>query len=188
MNASRFKFFRTRFRTAIILLAFCFAPVCAVRAQVMDDKEAKLKTAFVLKFALYVEWPQDTFGSPTNPIVFGVFGRDPFGPTFDATMQGQTLDKHPVEVRHPRNLTEALECHVLFISASERDRLRTLVPRLRTRPILTVSDMDGFAALDGMIGLKRKQGAMRFDINRHAAEAAGLKISSKLLNLADELK
>jgi hypothetical protein len=39
-----------------------------------------------------------------------------------------------------------------------------------------------------MILLKKKQGMMRFDINREAAEKAGLKISSKLLKLADNYR
>jgi hypothetical protein len=171
-----------------LVLAVILATVSCARAQTSDETEMKLKAAFVLKFTLYIEWPENAFASPTNAIIFGVLGRDPFGKNLDATMQGQAVDKHPVVVKRGRTLAELGDCHVLFVSASERDRLRALWPRLQDKPILTVSDMDGFMASGGMIGLKRKQGAMRFDINRRAAEAAGLKISSRLLKLGDEVR
>ena len=120
----------------------------------------------------------------------GVLVRSPdsFGKVLDAALEGQSLDKRPVQVKHGRTVAELLDCQIVFVCASERDRLRAALPRLRTKPILTVSDMDGFTTAGGMIGLKRKQGAMRFDINRQAAEAAGLKISSQLLKLADEVR
>lgn len=147
-----------------------------------------MKAAFVLKFALYVEWPKSAFTSPTNAIVFGVLGRDPFGKNFDATMHGQTVDRHPVVVKRGRTPAELGDCHVIFVSASERERWRALLPLLQERPILTISDIEDFTASSGMIGLKRKQGAIRFDINRRAAETAGLKISSRLLKLAEEVR
>lgn len=171
-----------------LLPIFLLALTLAASAQATDEKETKLKAAFVLKFALYVEWPESAFGSPTNPIVFGVLGRDPFGQIMDATMQGQTIDRHPVIVKRARTAVELLDCHVVFVSAAERDKVKTLLPQLRGKPILTVSDMDGFTSAGGMIGLKKKQGVIRFDINRQAAESAGVKISSKLLQLGDVVR
>jgi hypothetical protein len=182
-SISRAKIASLRFLAVAIVITM----VSAARAQTTDETELKLKAAFVLKFALYVEWPENRFTSPTNAIVFGVLGRDPFGKNLDATMQGQTVDKHPVLVRRGRTLADLGDCHVIFVSASERDRWPARSSRLLGRPILTISDIEGFTTTGGMIGLKRKQGAIRFDINRRAAEAAGLKISSRLLKLGDEV-
>ena len=42
---------------------------------------------------------------------------------------------------------------VLFISNSEAEQLEKLFAQLRTSPTLTVSDIDGFAKIGGMIGL-----------------------------------
>jgi hypothetical protein len=171
-----------------VAIAIVISTLSVAHAQTSDETELKLKAAFVLKFALYVEWPASAFASPTNAIVFGVLGRDPFGKSFDVTMQGQTVDKHPVVVKRGRTLAELGDCHVIFVSASERDRLRSQLPRLQDKPVLTISDVEGFTASGGMIELKRKPGAIRFDINRHAAEAASLKISSRLLKLAEEVR
>src|SRR5690242_17448888 len=83
-------------RCWIVALALAFslaAGFSAARAQGIDEKEAKLKAAFLLKFPLYVEWPKDAFDSPTNAIVFGVLARsgDPFGKIVEDALTGQTL-------------------------------------------------------------------------------------------------
>jgi hypothetical protein len=153
-----------------------------VRAQAIDEVEAKVKSAFLLNFARYVEWP-DT--NSANPIVIGVLGVDPFGRHLDSTVEGKTVERRPVHLKRSQNVSDLADCHVIFISASERTRLATILAHIGDKRILTVSDMDGFTAGGGMIQLKKKQNTMRFDINREAAEKVHLKISSKLLKLAD---
>jgi hypothetical protein len=172
---------------------FCLAlalprDLLAQDADVLETKEAKVKAAFLLNFARYVEWPENAFASTNSPIVIGVLGQDRLGRNLDLTVEGKTVERHPVQVKRGSRVDDLTDCHVVFVCASERDRLRATLTLLQTKPILTVSDMDGFATDGGMILLKKKQGMMRFDINREAAEKAGLKISSKLLKLADNYR
>ena len=55
---------------------------------------------------------------------------------------------------------------------------------LGSQPVLTVSDLPGFAQQGGVIGLVRQGGRLRFEINRGVAQAAGLRLSVDLLSLA----
>ena len=50
-------------------------------------------------------------------------------------------------------------------------------------PILTVSETDRFVQAGGIINLLIEQNKVHFEINAAAAKKAGLKVSSKLLNL-----
>jgi hypothetical protein len=189
---------RAQQTSKVIARTLCAALFClalalphAVFAQGADDletKEAKVKSAFLLNFARYVEWPENAFAATNSPIVIGVLGQDPLGRHLEETVEGKTVEKHPVHVKRGRRISELNDCHVLFVCVSERDRLRATLAQLQGKPILTVSDMDGFATDGGMILLKKKQGLMRFEINREAAERGGLKISSKLLKLADNYR
>jgi hypothetical protein len=52
---------------------------------------------------------------------------------------------------------------------------------------LTISDTPGFVQAGGIIELKLRAGRIRFDINQGAARQVGLKLSSQLLKLADEV-
>ncbi len=56
------------------------------------------------------------------------------------------------------------------------------------RGLLTVGEGDSFVREGGMIGFVIDNRRVRFDINQAAAEAAGLKISSKLLSVARGVK
>jgi hypothetical protein len=58
------------------------------------------------------------------------------------------------------------------------------VSRLGGAPVLVVSDEAHFASRGGMIGFFRDADRVRFEVNPAAAEAAGLRISSRLLGLA----
>ena len=176
-------------RAAVFCLALALPRVLPGQgADDLETKEARVKAAFLLNFARYVEWPENAFASTNSPIVIGVLGQDRLGRNLDLTVEGKTVEKRPVHVKRGRRVDDLNGCHVVFVCASERDRLRTTLVQLQTKPVLTVSDMDGFATDGGMILLKKKQGMMRFDINREAAEKAGLKISSKLLKLADNYR
>jgi hypothetical protein len=56
--------------------------------------EYKVKAAFILNFARFVEWPENAFATPTSDLVIGVLGRDdPFGVTLDETIRGKTVDR-----------------------------------------------------------------------------------------------
>lgn len=157
-------------------------------SQPNEDLEAKVKAGFLLNFARYVEWPAGAFASTNSPVIIGVLGLDNLGRNLDVTVEGKTVEAHPVQVKRARRLSDLGECHVLFICASERDRLPRIVSGLEGKPMLTVSDMEDFTNEGGMVLLKRKSGTMRFDINREVAEKAGLKISSKLLKLAENYR
>ena len=82
---------------------------------------------------------------------------------------------------HEGNLKE---CHVAYIAESEDRRLPQLLRAMRKLPVLTVSDIDGFAEAGGMLALVQNDDRLQFEVNRDAATLAGLRLSSQLLKLA----
>lgn len=175
---------------ALLLGVAGMVAVSTVRssAQVADDLEAKVKSGFLLNFARYVEWPATSFTSSNSPVTIGVLGQDSLGRNLDVTVEAKTVEGHPVQVKRGRRLADLEDAHVIFIAVSERERLRSVLAELEGKAVLTVSEVEGFTAAGGMIQLKKtRQGTMRFDINKDAADKARLKISSKLLKLADNL-
>jgi hypothetical protein len=83
----------------------------------------------------------------------------------------------------------ALEpCEILFISSSEMPHLPEILARLQRAPVLTVGEADRFARRGGMIGFFYENNRVRLEVNREAAESAGLRVSSKLLTVARLVK
>jgi hypothetical protein len=71
----------------------------------------------------------------------------------------------------------------VFVSASERGRLPEILSALGSKSVLTVSEVEEFAARGGVINFVLVDNRVRFEINPGAAKRSGLKISSELLRL-----
>jgi|SRR5450755_4372659 hypothetical protein len=67
------------FRVMALAALLSLAGATPTRGQANPSVEYQVKAAFVFNFAKFVEWPLDTFKSENAPIVFCVFGHDPFG-------------------------------------------------------------------------------------------------------------
>ena len=117
-----------------------------------------------------------------------VLGRDPFGNSLTSTVLNKTVDGRPVPYSILENGKEAGGCHVLFISSSERKTAAEIFSILDGSSVLTVGEMTQFAAHGGMVQFSLEDQQVRFDINLDVASSAGLKISAKLLTLAQIVK
>ena len=153
-------------------------------AQTASPSEYQIKAVFLFNFAQFVEWPPNAFPGPDAPLVIGILGDDPFGDYLDETVRGETINDHPMTVERYRSVEDVGTCHMLFISGSETAHLETVLDKLKGRAILTVGEMDNFATRGGIIRFMTDHNRIRLQINRRAAGAAGLKLSSKLLRPA----
>lgn len=146
--------------------------------------EYQLKAAVLVNLAKFVEWPANAFAGPGAPLVIGVVGQDPFGGWLDQATAGQTVAGHPVQVQRLSPTSPLTQAQVLFVSRSEQARLPKVLEAVRGEPRLTVSDAPGFAAQGGMIGLVLREATVRFEVNLPVLQAAGLRLSSKVLKYA----
>jgi hypothetical protein len=152
-------------------------------AQSVD--EYRIKAAFLYNFAKFVEWPAQAFKSPSDPIVIGVVGKNPFGNALSEAVAGKTWGGRAFQVREVVDAPQAASCQIVFISASERKRLRLLLNWIRNSAVLTVGETDNFASEGGIINFKIDAGTVRLQINVEAARKQELHISAKLLSLAE---
>ena len=171
-------------RTAWAVVWLLLASLLTMPGQESLSVANKVKAAMLYNFTKYVEWPASSFPAPTSPLVIGVLGKDPLVSEIDSTLTGKAVEKRVLAVRQFSDVSEVKGCHVVFICASERKRLPKILEQLKKDSALTVSDVEGFVEEGGMIGFRKEANTIRFDINQATAEKAGLKVSSKLLQLA----
>ena len=168
-----------------LLLGFVGALACGFgpRADAAERPEHEVKAAFLYNFGKYVRWPKDASGAD-DTFVIAILGADPFGAALDDIVRGNRIDNRPVTVRRVSKVGELEGCEVLYISASEAPRLRSILAALPQAPILTVSDVPQFVERGGMIGLVMANRRVQFEVNAEAAERAGLMLGSQLMRLA----
>jgi hypothetical protein len=170
----------------LALAAMSALAVCANAEQPVTD-EYQVKAAFLYNFAKFVEWPSATLGSP-RPFAICVLGQDPFGRTLEDTVNGKAVGEKALVVRRLSEVKAAAHCQILFVSSSERKRFGAILGELRTGGVLTVGETDGFIEEGGVINLKLDGGKIQIQINLNAAEQADVRISSKLLSLAEVIR
>jgi hypothetical protein len=167
----------------IVLFAVAFHACSGPAWAQSTADEYHVKAAFIFHFAQLVEWPADA-SRESNTLLLCTLGDDPFGGELENTIQGKQIGSRILRIRHLGPSQDTRGCNVLFISKNEGNRISSLLGNLRSAPVLTVGDADGFLGAGGMIRLFLEGNKVRFEINRQAAEMARLRISSQLLLLA----
>jgi len=145
-----------------------------------NANEYQVKAAFLYNLARMVEWPNE---NSSAPLVMCFMGEDVFGNTTDG-ISTKTIRNRPIAFRKNVTLREVEICHILYISASERNNIASVSKALASRAILTVGDFDDFTARGGMVNLTRDNERINIEVNLKRVEKTGLKISSRLLTLA----
>ena len=166
---------------AAMTLAWCFL----AHAQTDEPRftEYEVKAAFIYNVAKFVEWPDERASDARNTINFCVFGADPFGKTL-SSIEGRIVRGKKMQTKPVRSLREARDCHMLFISASEKEQLPRILATVKGLPVLTIADASGFAQQGVMINFYMEQNKVRFEVNEDKAKDSKLSISSQLLKLA----
>ncbi len=167
----------------LILAGFALAAAPAPAPAEDGSKEYFVKAAFIYNFIKFTSWPGEKALSRQKNADICVLGGDPFGKAAAVFKEGSTpnLSLRMVGIS---DVHAAGACHILFISRSEEPRVLAHLGALTKEPVLTVSDIEGFAAKGGMVGFVEQQGKIRFVANLKAAESAGLKLDAQLLEIA----
>jgi hypothetical protein len=149
-------------------------------------KEREIEAVLLLNLTRFVEWPTNAVVDRTA-MVIGLIGRDPFGDFLSRAVAGERVNGKPILVEHCQSIQQALSCQVVFISSSERSRCREIVAHLKGHSVLTVSDMEDFARLDGgMIAFYvNAEHKVRLRLNVTSARAEQLSFSSKLIQVSE---
>jgi len=165
--------------------SLALVPAPDLAAQAARPSEYQVKAVFLFNFAQFVDWPPEAVADSQAPLTIGVLGENPFGDVLDATVRGERRGARSFVVRRYQRVEDIKICDILFISRPEGDRPEGVLADLKRRPILTVSDADGFAEHGGMIGFVTDRNRIRLKINLGVVQAAHLTISSKLLRVAE---
>ncbi len=177
----------SRLLPVLLLIAAIAAPCVNAAEAVKKAGEYDVKAVFLYNFTRFVDWPETAFADSTSPFVIVIVGDDPFGTSLDAAVSGETVRNRKLVIQRVPSSESIPRCHLLFVSRSEKDRLPEISRLVRERPTLVVSDIPRAAERGAMVNLV-VQDSVKMEINQSAAEAAGLRISSKLLGLATIVK
>ena len=182
-------FHKRRLFRGSILICIVLIDLFVVRCNWILSAEAErvseydVKAAFLLNFVKFVDWSDRMRGDTDKELILGIAGEDRFGNALNL-IRGAKVKNRTLVIKNVVDSNSLINCDILFISSSEKDRLPTLMAALKDLPILTVSEIEGFAQRGGIINFITVGKKIRFEINPDAAKQVGIHISSQLLQLA----
>jgi len=165
----------------LVVLGFASAmPLLAAEKAGVSDLEA----VYIFNFIRFTDWPEESGIKPAVHINLQVVG----DPAVLATMQA--IGEKPVAremglvVASCPSDSCIRNTSVLFVGNDEPDYER-LLALVAGRPVLTISDIPGFASHGGMIEIKHHNKKLTFIVNLQRVRQAGLYISAQLLALGE---
>ena len=174
-------------KTGFIALLLCLflAPHALIAEELTPTAaENEIKAVYIYNFIRFTEWPENA-QSPVQPKTLSILGNLSLLKTLkkDTFKQvGKSSNLHTHACQMPACLKES---HALFIDNSQKKQLKKIIRSLNNRPVLTMSDIPGFADKGGMIEMKNENNRVVFIVNLKAAFRAKLYISAQLLQLAE---
>ena len=179
--------FRRHFQSFVIIFISLFfitsfEPLQAASVSNTENKN-KLQAVYMYNFLKFVRWPDHNSHSRNNVFEICIIGKHPFGLLLDS-WKTKKIDNKKIHIQYFVTSENISQCHMAFIGQTDNGSYLNTLKNLEGKGILTVGENKKFAQQGGMIGFVMKRNRVRFNINRTIAQKQGLKIHSKLLELA----
>lgn len=151
--------------------------------------ENQIKAAYLYKFAAYVEWPPSAFAEANTPITIGVIGADEIVAELGNLRTDHSLvNDRAVEVKPLKPGESFSGVQILFIGRQQRQQLKQLLDNIQSQPILTVTESENALDAGSVINFIPIDDRIRFEVSVLHAERGGLKISARLLGVAQKIE
>ncbi len=175
-------------RMSLLVWSLCWPAWNSPAAQEGDALEQRVKAAYLYKFAGYVEWPSASFARADTPVTIAVMGDESLAAELDQAVAGRTVNDRRMIVRRLKAGESLAGVHILFVGRSEGARLPQLARATQPQSILTVTESDGALAQGSIINLVVLDRRIRFEVSLESAEKSKLKLSSRLLAVATQVR
>lgn len=175
------------FRKVIFVILFLSIFSSIPKSIFAQASDYEVKSFLLWKISDYIEWPRTAnMDDKSKPFIIAVLGKNPFGNLLDDLYStgGQKIKNKNVVIRYYKNVEEIDRCHILFISESEKKRLKDILSYTKTKPILTIGDTEEFGEKGVHINFYIAKNKTRFKLNELSVENDGFKVDFRLRNIA----
>lgn len=171
---------RTMFIRVYFLLGW-FTLSGIQQISIAADDQAQVKANYLYKLTSYVkEWPKKEEGD----FVFCVVGSQEVGEKLKNIISNKKLKERALRMKYITTAKQTQACEIVFIGKAQKSNIKQFI---KLNNILTVSDVDDFAAKGGIISFVEIEGKIRFHLNKTVATRIGLKFSSQFLKLVKKM-
>lgn len=160
------------------------APLSAhAKSQDVTDRQAQFMAVYLLHFANFIEWP---LASSTNEGQFNICSYAKGNVNmYIRELAGEKINNDSrINVLEAPSDEDLAQCQIVFFDTKNISLFHKIKQKTKERPILFVSDHQGFIKQGGTMEYFIEGNKLRFAVNITLAKNTGLILSSKLLRIA----
>ena len=141
-------------------------------------------SAYIARFTEFIEWPEPPETAVSNAFTICVFGNHPILAPLSKLRRLMNVANRPIEVYSINQPEEAAGCEIVFVPFAENNRTKDIHQHTAEKPVLVINEVPSTPTQGQLISLYTEGNRLRIRIHLNEAQAAGFKISSRLLKLA----
>ncbi len=145
-----------------------------------SDYSSNIKAAFIYNFTKYMNW----VSQDSTTFTIAIIGDSEITTLLQEIAQKRQVEHKQIQIKHIKNTDRDFDCHILFISATEKLHLGNIIEKTHGKNILTISEVDNALSNGVMINFINIDETIKFEINLQAMKKAQFKPSSQLLKVA----
>ncbi|MEO7276141.1 MAG: YfiR family protein [Vicinamibacterales bacterium] len=173
--------------TAGRVAAGLVATVLACTGQAVEGQSfavTELKAEIVSRFAPYIQWPAAALPLDA-PLLICVVNDQGVADALRRTIADRSVGGHKLAVTSLAADAPLPSCQMLYVTGP--DAMRS-VATVAAAPVFTMGDANDFVSTGGMVKLFRRNGRLCFEVNLEPIHRAGMKLSARVLVLADVVR
>ena len=166
------------------------APADAELVRAAEDPQrtlATIKADYLYQFLGYVEFTKSTLPQPDSPLVIGVIGADDVFNALADILPMRTINNRSVLRKRLTDSDSLAGIHLLFVGKKVDLTQSPLLKAALTSSVLLVTDAPNGLNAGAVFNFLMIGDHLRFEASLEAADRAGVKISSRVLTLAEHV-
>ncbi len=168
-------------KTYFILLLLSLFAFNTAKAQVGI---AKAQAMFIYNFCRLIQWPLDY---RNGDFVIGVLGQSDVHNQLEIYTKSKKVGFQDIVIKKYKDVSDIQQCHVLFVSYGRTNKLTDVVNAVSNYSTLVISEKRGAIDDGSAINFLIVQNKLKFEFKPDNATSHGLKVSSKLKEMAMKL-
>jgi len=174
------KYILRRICFVITLVLFCFVETHN-KAYAMPRDEGRMLANFIYNLIDHVKW------EPDQKVLICSYGYDKVSEALgniDVSKYSDAIrlyDIESVKIKTDVTMEKITSCNILYFAKNELKRLPTLLTKTQNQPIITISRIENFSELGGLIEFRVSRQKVKIKLGEEALSKTSVRLSPMIL-------
>ena len=142
---------------------------------------AQAQAVFIYNFTRFIEWPKEYW---TGDFKIGIYGSSELYDDLKSFTSGKIVGQQPISILKFSKLDDIADCHILFVAYGKTKDMDAIVSKLGSFKTLIITEKNGALETGSAINFVIADDKLKFELKIGNATKYGLKINSKLEEMA----